>query len=194
VGIASAQTQDEPADSYQVTYYSNALVPGAPDGTVHIVNPGTSLTTIDANGKPINGRLCADVYVLNNDQQVVECCGCTLTPNSERTLSINRDLLGNPVNPANVTPDGVIKIVSAAFNVTTFPFCRPDRPNIVPTAALRSWATHIQAQPGPVFPETEEEFAAAPLSDFELSNLENQCSAIFTSGSGPGVCRCGFGD
>jgi len=187
-GVASAQ-----GDFYYLTYYTDALTPGAPGGTVHIVNPGTSLTKINANGRPINGNLCADIYVLNNDQQVVECCGCPLTPDSERTITININLLGNPDNPGLVTNDGVIKTISAnAANG-----CDPtgDRVPLKPTPALRLWATHIQNEPvAPAFTETEEEFETAPLSSNELLNLENQCSAIFTSGSGPGVCACGFGD
>jgi hypothetical protein len=187
-GFAAAQQ-----DFYYVTYYSEALVVGVPAGTVHIVNPGTALTRINGNGRPLNGNLCADIYVLNNDQQVVECCSCTLTPDSERTININTNLLGNPDNPRLVTLDGVIKVVSAAPN----PFCDPtgDTRPVVPTPSLRLWATHFQVEPvAPTITETEEEFATAPLSSNELFNLENQCSAIFTSGSGPGVCSCGFGD
>jgi hypothetical protein len=187
-GIASAQE-----DFYYLTYYSDALLApaGAPSGTVHIVNPGTALTKINANGRPLNGNLCADVYVLNNDQQVVECCGCILTPDSERTINIDVNLLGNPDNPGLVTNDGVIKTISA----TPDPGCDPsgDRGAVKPVPSLRLWATHIQTRPTG-FAETEEEFETAPLSSNELLNLENQCSAIFTSGSGPGVCTCGFGD
>jgi len=184
-GIASAQE-----DFYYLTYYSDALVPGV-SGTVHIVNPGTALTKINANGRPLNGNLCADIYVLNNDEQVVECCGCILTPDSERTINIHTNLLGNPDNPGLVTNDGVIKTISA----TPDPGCDPtgDRGAVRPTPSLRLWATHIQTVPAG-FAETEEEFETAPLSSNELLFLENQCSAIFTSGSGPGVCTCGFGD
>ena len=186
-GIASAQE-----DFYYLTYYSDARVPGAPSGTVHIVNPGTAMTRINANGRPLNGNLCADIYVLNNDQQVVECCGCILTPDSERTINIDVNLLGNPDNPGLVTNDGVIKTISA----TPDPGCDPsgDRGAVKPVPSLRLWATHIQTRPTGTFAETEEEFETAPLSSNELLNLENQCSAIFTSGSGPGVCTCGFGD
>jgi hypothetical protein len=188
-GFASAQE-----DFYYLTYYSDALagIVGAPSGTVHIVNPGTALTKINANGKPLNGNLCADIYVLNNDQQVIECCGCLLTPDSERTIAINTGLLGNPDNPGLVTNDGVIKTISATPN----PFCDPtgDTHAVLPTPELRLWATHIQTRAPSGFAETEEEFETAPLSSNELLNLENQCSAIFTSGSGPGVCSCGFGD
>jgi len=185
--ISSAQTAYEPTDTYQVNYYSNALTDSLPDATVHIVNPGTAVTKLDADGRPLNGDLCAFIYVLNNDEQEVECCGCRLTPDSERTLSVDSNLLGNPFNPATVTHDGVIKVVSAPYPANHR--CRPDNEGVTPEAGLRAWATHIQATA-----ETEEEFAAAPLSDNELFFLQNQCSAIYTSGSGAGICSCGYGD
>jgi len=189
--ISSAQTKDEPPDTYQVNYYSNALTSEAPDGTVHIVNPGTAVTKLNSDGKPVNGDLCAEIYVLNNDEQEVECCGCRLTPDSERTLSIDKNLLGNPINVKIVTPDGVMKIVSAP--VPTTGICRPDKEGVKPVAGLRAWATHIQSV-SESFAETEEEFEAAPLSDNELFWLQNQCSSIFTNGSGHGRCSCGYGD
>jgi hypothetical protein len=192
VAISSAQTTYEPSDTYQVNYYSNALTETAPNGTVHIVNPGTAVTKLNIDGKPLDGDLCAQIYVLNNDEQEVECCGCRLTPDSERTLSINRDLLGNPINVKIVTPDGVIKIVSDPAPARGV--CRPDtEEGVEPHAGLRAWATHIQSVPAG-FKETEEEFGAAPLSDNELFWLQNQCSAIYTSGSGHGKCTCGYGD
>jgi hypothetical protein len=189
--VSFAQTKMEPAGTYQVNYYSDALVKGAPDGTVHIVNPGTAVTKINDDGKPINGNLCAQVYVLNDDEQEVECCGCTLTPDSERTLSVDKDLLGNPVNTNIVTADGVIKIVSEAPNSKGL--CQPDVEGTKPVAALRAWSTHIQNVSTTTYAETEEEFGAAPLSDNELLWLQNQCSAIYTNGSGHGKCTCGYG-
>jgi len=191
VVISSAQIKDEPVDTYRVNYYSNALTKGAPDGTVHIVNPGTAVTKLDADGKPLNGSLCAQIYVLNNDEQEVECCGCMLSPDSERTLSIDKNLLANPINTNIVTPDGVIKIVSTA---SIGGKCEPDSENDKPVAGLRSWDTHIQTVSASTYAETEEDFGSAPLSDNELFWLENQCSAIYTSGSGAGICTCGYGD
>jgi hypothetical protein len=189
--VSSAQTTYKKPDVYQLTYYSNGLNSAAPDGTVHIVNPGTAVTKLDADGKPLNGDLCAQIYVLNNDEQEVECCGCTLTPDSERTLSINKNLLGNPINVRQVTPDGVIKIVSEP-TPSSGP-CRPDLESGNVAAALRSWDTHIQTK-SEGYAETEEEFASAPLSANELFWLQNQCSAIYTNGSGHGKCTCGYGD
>jgi hypothetical protein len=189
--ISSAQIKDQPVDTYRVNYYSDALTKGAPDGTVHIVNPGTAVTKLNADGKPLNGSLCAQVYVLNNDEQEVECCGCVLSPDSERTLSINKDLLGNPINTNIVTVDGVIKIVSTA---PTNGKCRPDYETDKPVAGLRSWDTHIQTVSTASYAETEEEFGSAPLSNNEWFWLTNQCSAIYTNGSGAGICTCGYGD
>src|SRR5580704_8506706 len=122
--VSSAQAQYKASDTYEVTYYSNSLNNSAPDGTVHIVNPGTAVTKLNADGLPLNGNLCAQIYVLNNDEQEVECCGCKLTPDSERTLSIDRNLLGNPINIHIVTTDGVIKIVSEPFPASGV--CHPD--------------------------------------------------------------------
>jgi hypothetical protein len=189
--VSFAQTTYKTSLTYQLTYYSNALTTAAPDGTVHIVNPGSAVTKLNADGKPLDGNLCAQIYVLNNDEQEVECCGCTLTPDSERTLSINKNLLGNPINVRQVTPDGVIKIVSEP-TPSSGP-CRPDLEvgNVVPE--LQSWDTHIQAV-SDGYAETEEEFAPAPLSANELFWLQNQCSAIYTNGSGHGKCTCGYGD
>src|SRR5579863_6625165 len=189
--VSFAQTRYKKLDTYQLTYYSNALNSAAPDGTVHIVNPGSAVTKINADGKPLNGNLCAQIYVLNNDEQEVECCGCTLTPDSERTLAINKDLLGNPINVRQVTPDGVIKIVSEP-TPSSGP-CRPDLELNNVEAELQSWDTHIQAL-SDGYAETEEEFAAAPLSANELFWLHNQCSAIYMNGSGHGKCTCGYGD
>jgi hypothetical protein len=184
-GIAAAQS------TYQVTYYSNPL--GASlDSTFHIVNPGTQVTEVDSNGKPLNGDLCADIYVYNNDEQVVECCGCRLTPDSERTLSLNTDLLANPINPKEVTTDGVIKIVSTRPNSSNQ--CDPTGDTGPTRLALevQAWATHIQTNANN--PETEEEFASAHLSPFELQYDQRLCSAIRTSGSRKGICTCGYGD
>jgi hypothetical protein len=200
VGVAAAQTQFEPADTFQVTYYSHININDTTerDGNAYIVNPGTAVTKIDANGKPLNGNLCAMIYVFNDDEQQLECCGCKVSPNGERTFNIEDDLLGNVINATNFTFDGVIKVVSALPNSTgRRGVCRPDLSNIVPTPALRSWSTHSIATSYPDetsdFTISEEELSSAPLSNYELLSLESQCSAIFTSGSGPGICKCGFG-
>lgn len=201
-GILCAQT------TYSINYYSNPAGL-TKDTTIQIVNPGFEITSVNGNGFPINGNLCAMIYVFNNDEQVVECCGCLLTPDSKRTLSLNGDLLANPVNPNLVTTDGVIEIVSAfpnSYIFNPFPYwqqtCDPTGdstliypfPSIRPTLELQAWGTHIQVEPGPAYTETEEDFTYAALNYTAFSNSARyMCSAI-GSAAGHGVCTCGSGD
>lgn len=201
-GVVCAQTS-----SYSFTYYSNPSA--VHDSTFHIVNPGTTVTALNGNYFPINGDICAMIYVFNNDEQVVECCGCLLTPDSQRTLSLQADLLSNPINPNLVTTDGVVEIVSAAPNAYIYnPFptiqweCDPTGdstqvypfPSIVPELELHNWGTHIQAEPSGTFPETETEFTyVSPNFPLFSWTARFQCSSI-GSGAGRGVCSCGTGD
>jgi hypothetical protein len=203
-GIVCAQIPT----TYSINYYSNPS-PTTKDTTIKIANPGYQITAVNGNGFPLNGNLCAMIYVFNNDEQVVECCGCMLTPDSRRSISLNGDLLANPVNGNLVTTDGVIEIVSAQPNAyiwNPYPYlqwtCDPTGdstqvykfPSIVPTLELEAWGSHQQVEPGPAYTETEVDFAYANLNYTAFTNTARyMCSAI-GSGSGKGVCTCGTGD
>jgi hypothetical protein len=171
----SAQTAP-PADTFKVNYFSNAGSMTAPDGTVYITDDGSSIATGN------KGNLCAMIYVFRPDQQMAECCGCELTPDGLRTLSINMDLTDNPLTSVPF-PTGVIKIVSSSG----YPTCNPRKP--VPVAGVRAWGTHVQAAA-----VTETEFLDATLSAGELANLGPVCASILLEGSGAGSCTCGTGD
>jgi len=94
-------------DVYKVNYFANNTTSGAPDETVRIDNPGTDSTA----------DLCAMIYVFQNDQQLTECCGCVVTANGLRTLSVSSDLTSHPLTGISSKPNnGVIKIVSATKN------------------------------------------------------------------------------
>jgi hypothetical protein len=177
IGLAamlSAQTIEAP-DTFKVTYFSNANSPGFHEGMVRITNAGTQV------GSPSHalGYLCAMIYVSDENQQLHECCGCPLPPDSLRTLSINANLTSNPLTPVVIT-SGDIKIVSS-FGT---PLCDPRQP--VPAAGIRAWATHIQGDG-----ITETEFEDSSLNPGELSRLVNKCSGILNNGSGFGICWCG---
>jgi hypothetical protein len=175
-GAAMASERPVVQDTLKVDYFSNANTSGAPDATVHIVNPGTTYATI-----------CADIYVFDDSQEMSECCSCSLSANSIRTLSVNGDLTGNPLTGKTLT-HGAIKIVSAAY--TGKRTCA-DPAKIVPTPATNAWATHIQTSN---FTITEGESQNAGLSSGEVTALDAQCSAIELDGSGSGICTCGTGD
>ncbi|MBV9608134.1 MAG: hypothetical protein JO187_01130, partial [Acidobacteria bacterium] len=65
-----AQTQDV----YQVTYYDNNYVNGYLDSTIRIINPGLQGSPVAPNG--LQGTLCANIYVFDDSQEMIECCAC----------------------------------------------------------------------------------------------------------------------
>lgn len=158
-----------------VAYFSNANISGVADATLRLTNPGIT-----------GSNLCAEIYVFDQDQQLSECCGCLVSPNGLRTLSVNTDLTGNPLTGAK-SRNGVVKIVSA--DASTNPSCTPT--TITPKASLVAWSTSIQAQSASSFAITETAFQPGPLGDAELGALKSQCSFAATLGSGQGVCSCG---
>jgi hypothetical protein len=186
LGVISAQAQDV----FKVNYFANNGVTGAPDATVRVTNPGTSVPPGTGSGAGAsNGNLCAFVYVFDNDQQMDECCGCIATPDGLRTFSVSTDLTANPLVGIRVN-NGDIKIVAGAINNSP---CDPTA-NVTPTASLRAWATHIQNKVGTAYPITETAFSDAALSAGELASLQADCYFINRLGSGRGICTCGTGD
>src|SRR5271166_3381589 len=174
-GYAAAATTPGP-DTLKVDYFSGANPSGvdpeivAPDGTFRVINPGTA-----------GGYLCADIFVFDTYQELSECCSCSLSPDSLRTLSVNHDLTYNPLTGVTLST-GAIKVVSSSPKNTTY--CRFPS-SLTPTAGLRSWTTHIQnAYPyGEVGTEgywaiTETASQDATLSAAEVKRLQGECYAI----------------
>jgi hypothetical protein len=180
--------QKQPADTFQVNYFSNANNKAGTDQTVRIINPGA-----DAPSFPPSS-LCAMIYVFDNKQELKECCGCLISTDGLAELSLNKNLISNPFD-GRTPNDGDIKIISAAqndfFNGVQ---CDPQGGgigsdhkyvlNIAPTADLRSWGTHVQNDSD----LTEDEFQTATLSTGELDSLQEECYGIVTVGSGAGIC------
>ena len=183
LALVSVSASWAQTDVYRVNYFANNVT-AAPDETVRIDNPGLTY-----------GNLCAMVYVFDNDQQLTECCGCLLTHNGLRTLSVKNNLTANPLT-GKISNNGVIKIVSSTANVgphgPTGAWCDPTA-NVKPTPNLREWGTHVQAV-GAGYAVTETNFTDSTLGTAELSNLQAQCSFVILLGSGNGVCSCGTGD
>jgi hypothetical protein len=167
---AFAQVATPPTDTLKVDYFANANTAGAPDGTFRITNPNTS-----------GGAIYAAIYVFDPHQELTECCTCKLTPDGLRTLSVNTDLTGNPLTGVTLTT-GLIKVVSSTG---------PSASKLYPTAAVRSWTTHIQNSN---FSETETASQDATFSATEQVRLQQECASIQLDGSGHGICSCGTGD
>jgi hypothetical protein len=190
-GLLCVGTTWAQSDTYFVTYYSHQH--GTTDGHVRMTNPGYDAAK----------TLCADIYVFDAAEELIECCGCSLTADDMRLFDIDKDLTNNAFN-GEVPSSGVIEVVSALPNLGASgcdptggnSLGNPQLDNIVPQQDLRAWAVHVQV---PFTGKTtttvsEEEFAdAGTLNTNQLHFLEQTCFTNQSLGSGKGVCSCGTG-
>jgi hypothetical protein len=162
---------------YQVRYAANMNIG---DSVVNVTNAGT------LNGFETAGNICANVYVFAEDQQLVSCCTCPLTPNHLKTLSVRNDLISNTLTPG--VPIGVtIALLSSApvagvCNAATVPAANLAR-------GMVAWGTTIHAAPDGTYFGSETQFAPAELSASEFQKLTSYCGFIQANGSGYGICK-----
>jgi hypothetical protein len=153
------------------------LPQGGPDTTMRISNPGLSGTD-----------LCAMIYVFDQNQQLTECCGCPVSLDGLRELSLRNDLLANPLTGVKST-DGVVGVIAA--DQTGNPNC--DASSISPSGILAAWSTNLASTGGGTYAMLEDNAALSPLSDQQLAASQAQCYFVKILGSGQGACSCGSG-
>ncbi len=173
-----------PEDAYQVRYAANL---SAGDSLINLTSTGGVVGIEPASD------ICANVYVLADDQQLIACCACPLTPNHLQTLSVKNDLVSNTLTPGIPTDVTIALIASSGAetcNAATLPGGVTEDPvYLAPLArGLRAWGTTLHAAPGGGFAVTETEFSHASLSDSELTKLTSYCGFIQANGSGYGIC------
>jgi len=154
-GTASAQSAAAAGDNsiYFVSYFSNNVV-AAPDATVRFVNDGDT-----------GGNLWAAFYVFDDSEELQECCACEITPDGLLSEDVKTQLTANPIT-GKVPTRGVIKVISSTSL---------DPTNVVTTAGLRGWATHIQAATKTTYAITETAFTDSNLGVAEETLLQNLC-------------------
>jgi hypothetical protein len=236
-GVGAALSDLTATDSLRTSYFDLAtsaatsragyggpgISGGAGDNTVRIVNPTSNLFYLIYGGKGVETiPLCAMIYVFDDFEEMQTCCGCPVTPDGMRTLSVTNDLTFDfGVNKGNLNA-GVIDIVSSFPN---FEFINPPPPNppgtngscsptglfsndpfnraqpVDPAPGLRESITHDEvSEPGniaggkAVQSVSVDEFQNSPLDDIHLTDLQQRCAFIIQNGSGSGVCTCGAGD
>src|SRR5271157_517399 len=150
----------------------------APDTNLRISDP-------DASTKD----LCAMIYVLDQNQQLTECCGCVVSADGLRTLSWQNDLLGNPLTGVKST-SGTVHIVAADY--ASNPTCNASV--ISPSGSLVSWSTNLAAAGNGRYAVQEASATSSPLTDAQISALQAQCYFVQVLGSGYGICTCGVGE
>ncbi len=161
-----------------LNYFANANTAGVSSATVNVSNPGSTGTA-----------LCAMFYVFDASEEMNACCGCSVSPDDERTLSVDTDLTGHPLAGAPLTR-GIIEIVPA--DILSNPTCNPT--SITPLGSLAAWSSHVQSVSSSSFAATESAFYPSFLGTVNQSDLETTCSFVQSLGSGGGVCTCGTGD
>ena len=152
--------------------------PNGLDTTLRLTNPGSN-----------ESNLCAMVYVFDQAQQMVECCGCRISQDGLRTLSLDRDLIGNPLT-GRIPVTGSVLLVAADYAGN--PSCNSS--SITPYGMTIVWATHQQSSTPNTSAITEESLSQTPLNATLTSALEAQCKFIQQLGRGQGLCSCGTGD
>jgi hypothetical protein len=179
--------------TYLVDYFSNNAgpVPGAPDQLIRLVNVGLGGTPLTSP----QGDICADIYVFDNNQEMISCCSCRLTPNELGTASIGTQLTNNPVTSV-VPPAGVIKIVASSTpksgcdpTLGAFDDATIAAPSGGPPEFVAGFATHLQVTGGATS-VTETNIPVAALSSAERQFLPLSCAFAQYLGSGKGTCKC----
>jgi len=147
------------------------------DSTIRLTNPGVTF-----------GNLCAMIYVFDRNQELNECCGCSISDSGLLTLSLLNDLTANTLTGKKPVA-GVIEVVSS--DPTQNPQCNAG--SLTPAGQIIGWGTNVQASNG-TYEVTEETFSTSALSSTQTTVLATECSMMQQLGSGAGICTCGTGD
>jgi len=174
--VAFGQAADVP---YQIGYAANMNIG---DSVINLTNSGAT------NGFEPAGNLCANVYVFAEDQQLITCCTCPLTPNHLKTLSVRNDLISNTLTPG--VPIGVTVAVLGSVQVAGA--CNASTvgtgANVLATGVIGFGAT-IHSNPDGTYTSSNYPFVQATLSATELTKLDTYCGFIQVNGSGYGICK-----
>jgi hypothetical protein len=90
---------------------------GNGDNIIRLVNPVGSATSATTGLSTSNA--CAMIYVFDDDEEMIECCGCPITPAQMATISVEDDLTDNPGITGSEgldTDNGAIAIIATAPN------------------------------------------------------------------------------
>lgn len=162
----------------------------------YAANLGLGQSVIDLTNVGTNGGddtadfICANVYVFAQDQQLISCCSCPLSPNDLQFLSVQSDLINNTLTPG--VPTGVSVIVTATDD-TGQVGCDAATATGGFVGGLNVWGSTVHKAPLGALAVTETRFldftlkGAGPGS--ELFKMTSLCGFIESNGSGFGICN-----
>jgi hypothetical protein len=202
---ALVQAQTVTADApFQVKYAANLY---AGESYIDITNTG-------ANGAPLlgpgvngtggsngfvtpSGNICVNVYTFDQNEELVSCCSCLVTPDQTVSLGVNLDLTANTatgVFPPTVTIKLLSTLAGTGGSGTS---CTNSAATIgTPVSGMTAWGTTlhaISAAPG-TNATTETAFTPATLSTGEQNSIVGRCASFLGNLSGAGICNsCSLG-
>jgi hypothetical protein len=181
--VALAQNANiAPPDAVQVRYAANMNLG---DSIINITNAGTN------GGNDTSSFICVNVYAFAQDQQLISCCACPLSPNDLQTLSVKADILTNTLTPG--VPTGVT-IMLTSTDDTGQVGCDASTATAGFVGGMRAWGTTLHSAPLGAIALTETEFSDVTLKagdavGTELYKMTSLCGFIESDGSGYGICN-----
>jgi hypothetical protein len=150
--VAFAQLQVTGLDGpFQIGYAANLNIG---DSVVNLSNDGVGGGLVGT--AHAFGNLCVNVYAFDPQEEEIACCACLVTPNGLNSLSVQSDLISNPLTPA-IPTSVIIKLLSSVpsiDNTGTLTVCNPTTAGLTFDTALRpgmlAWGTTLgpSASPG----------------------------------------------
>lgn len=181
--------QQPPTDApFQVRYAANLSFG---ESYIYVANDGAAGAALAGPGLGgAVGNLCVNAYAFDQNEEMISCCSCLVTPDQVRTLGVNRDITSNTatgVVPSSVT---VKLLATEAGGDGTGTNCTSSAASVsmAPAApGLVAFGTTLHAQ-GSGYVTTETPFTPASLSTSESSSLALGCGRIIGNLSGFGIC------
>ncbi len=176
--------------SYYVDYYSNNINPLAADQVIRAINVGIGGTPLTSPA----GDICENLYVFDNNQEMIACCACRLTPNALSSATVGAQLTNHALT-GTAPVAGVVKI---AFTQAPAGGCQAETADLTGADATIAAVvgTHLQAEPpgSTRLFATETQKDPQGLSPAEAAFLPQACGFVRYLGSGaPGTCSCTAG-
>ena len=178
-------------DGGYVTGYAANLNVG--DSVLNITNDGLYGGFYSAGATANN---CANIYVMDPQEEEIACCSCLNTPNGLYSLSVKNDLIGNTLTPA-APSSVVIKVLTsepAADSNGNLTICNPATAGsafaLILGGATKAWGSTIEpAASAGTYTPLAVPYLSGNLSASEYTSLTSVCNLIQAEGSGFGICN-----
>jgi len=188
------------ADSpYQVHYFANltgAIAGAAAASVINFTNTGANGAGIGSGTTAsVTGSICANIYVFDQDEEMVECCSCAVTPDGLDSVTL-AGLTANKLFVDNNIGNVVVKILATAPVAGSCSGSDLLAGNPPGVNGLLAWGTNVHAGIGAGVPAlTETAFIPSTLSGYSLTaptaeyaRLQYSCGITSNQGTGGGVC------